>query len=162
MAAIAGQAAPDEALVDLMHVTGYSTAGFSGFNAKVLLLVATDRRIWFCRHGKGSIKVLQPLDYGAITIEQKRVFLGWPKLDGTTITCDGSTAEWLTSLRSGHRQPAPWLQPTQPAGTIPSQPAPANWYPDPYRRSELRYWDGSRWTPHVSTNGITAQDPIGQ
>jgi uncharacterized protein YxjI len=37
---------------------------------------------------------------------------------------------------------------------------PANWYPDPTRRYEHRYWDGTAWTDHVSTNGITASDPI--
>ncbi|MDQ3352503.1 MAG: DUF2510 domain-containing protein, partial [Actinomycetota bacterium] len=27
---------------------------------------------------------------------------------------------------------------------------PANWYPDPSHRHELRYWDGTTWTEHVS------------
>ncbi len=37
--------------------------------------------------------------------------------------------------------------------------AAANWYPDPYRRAELRYWDGSVWTEHVSTGGVQSTDP---
>ena len=37
---------------------------------------------------------------------------------------------------------------------------PANWYPDPNQRHELRYWDGERWTDHVSDNGVTGQDPV--
>ena len=37
---------------------------------------------------------------------------------------------------------------------------PANWYPDPKGRHQLRYWDGSNWTDHVSTNGVTGTDPI--
>ncbi len=36
----------------------------------------------------------------------------------------------------------------------------ANWYPDPTRRHELRYWDGERWTEHVSDSGTTATDPV--
>jgi signal peptidase len=35
----------------------------------------------------------------------------------------------------------------------------ADWYADPLRRFELRYWDGSRWTEHVATRG-TAIDPF--
>jgi TIR domain/Protein of unknown function (DUF2510) len=35
----------------------------------------------------------------------------------------------------------------------------AGWYPDPSRRFELRYWDGSHWTEHVSTGGRQAADP---
>jgi uncharacterized protein YxjI len=37
---------------------------------------------------------------------------------------------------------------------------PAQWYADPYGRFELRYWDGERWTDHVSTNGATSADPV--
>jgi hypothetical protein len=37
---------------------------------------------------------------------------------------------------------------------------PANWYPDPSRRHELRYWDGARWTEHVSDAGRTSVDPV--
>ncbi|MEW6153428.1 MAG: phospholipid scramblase-related protein [Actinomycetota bacterium] len=34
-----------------------------------------------------------------------------------------------------------------------------DWYPDPFGRHELRYWDGSQWTEHVATRGRQAQDP---
>jgi uncharacterized protein YxjI len=37
---------------------------------------------------------------------------------------------------------------------------PANWYPDPTGRHQLRYWDGATWTEHVSTNGVTGNDPL--
>ncbi|HLF40155.1 MAG TPA: phospholipid scramblase-related protein [Acidimicrobiia bacterium] len=35
----------------------------------------------------------------------------------------------------------------------------ANWYPDPSGRHELRYWDGQRWTEHVSSHGRQSTDP---
>jgi hypothetical protein len=44
------------------------------------------------------------------------------------------------------------------AATVPS-PA-ATWQADPTGRHEMRYWDGSAWTGHVSDNGITATDPM--
>jgi hypothetical protein len=37
---------------------------------------------------------------------------------------------------------------------------PQNWYPDPTSRHELRYWDGSRWTEHVSSAGVGGTDPV--
>ena len=37
---------------------------------------------------------------------------------------------------------------------------PANWYPDPMNRHELRYWDGSAWTEHISNAGVTGTDPL--
>jgi len=53
---------------------------------------------------------------------------------------------------------------TQPTQAQPSQPAsqpqtPANWYPDPSGRFELRYWNGTAWTEHVSRGGVQYTDP---
>jgi hypothetical protein len=36
---------------------------------------------------------------------------------------------------------------------------PAGWYPDPSGRYEMRYWDGEKWTEHVSRQGATYTDP---
>jgi len=36
--------------------------------------------------------------------------------------------------------------------------APAGWFADPGRRHELRYWDGQRWTEHVSDRGTQVVD----
>lgn len=164
MAAVAANAAHDEVLVDVKYSGGYSTAGFRGFKAKVRLLVGTTHRLWYCRHDDGAIQQLQPLDYRSLTIDRKRVSLTAPKLDGTTITCGGATAEWLTQLQSGHHQPAAWLQPGLPpvATVAPQGGPPPGWHPDPYRRYQLRYWDGARWSQHVSTNGVAAVDHLSQ
>lgn len=35
---------------------------------------------------------------------------------------------------------------------------PAAWHPDPFGRFQHRYWDGQRWTEHVSTNGVASVD----
>ena len=37
--------------------------------------------------------------------------------------------------------------------------APAGWYADPSSRFELRYWDGTQWTEHVSRAGQQYTDP---
>ncbi len=37
---------------------------------------------------------------------------------------------------------------------------PAGWHPDPQGRHELRYWDGAKWSDHVSDAGVTARDPV--
>lgn len=36
----------------------------------------------------------------------------------------------------------------------------AGWYPDPTSRHELRYYDGTDWTEHVSNAGVTSTDPV--
>ena len=42
--------------------------------------------------------------------------------------------------------------------TVACLPSAAGWHPDPSGRHSLRYWDGSGWTPHVSTGGVTSTD----
>jgi uncharacterized protein YxjI len=43
-----------------------------------------------------------------------------------------------------------------------SNPAPPpGWFADPMGRHELRYWDGGRWTDHVTSNGQQLLDPVG-
>jgi len=59
--------------------------------------------------------------------------------------------------------PAPAAEPMAAAAPAPA-PAPADavpagWYPDPSSRFELRYWDGTRWTEHVSRGGQQSTDP---
>jgi len=36
----------------------------------------------------------------------------------------------------------------------------ADWYPDPVGRHELRYWDGTAWTPNVADGGQASVDPL--
>jgi hypothetical protein len=39
--------------------------------------------------------------------------------------------------------------------------AEASWLADPTGAHELRYWNGTSWTEHVSDQGTTGQDPLG-
>jgi hypothetical protein len=70
------------------------------------------------------------------------------------------------AFRLGHGvpllEPAPSNDPVEPV-VIPKPDAPRTpgaWYPDPTRRYESRWWDGSRWTKHVAANGRTMTDPL--
>jgi hypothetical protein len=61
--------------------------------------------------------------------------------------------------------PAPAAEPMAVAAPAaapapaPADAVPAGWYPDPSSRFELRYWDGTRWTEHVSRGGQQSTDP---
>lgn len=47
------------------------------------------------------------------------------------------------------------------APPIPPPPSsPPAWATDPHGRHELRYWNGTGWTEHVSDNGVQTTDPI--
>lgn len=56
---------------------------------------------------------------------------------------------------------APAVAPTTTTVPLPGPPPPQfppGWAPDPYRRYELRYWDGTAWTEHVSSGGFPTTD----
>jgi hypothetical protein len=75
---------------------------------------------------------------------------------GWATTPESSTAAPDTSVGSTAAATAP----TQVATSPPSTPAvPPGWYTDPSGRYELRYWDGSAWTEHVSRAGQQYRDP---
>ena len=44
--------------------------------------------------------------------------------------------------------------------STPPLPADAGWHPDPSGRFEVRYFDGTAWTDHVSTAGTQSRDPF--
>jgi hypothetical protein len=52
------------------------------------------------------------------------------------------------------------VDPVQPPPPLPPQLPPPAWHPDPSRRHQLRYWDGSTWTAHVADNGVASTDPL--
>lgn len=56
--------------------------------------------------------------------------------------------------------PTPFVPPPSPmASTAPPPPGtPAGWLADPVSRYEHRYWDGGKWTEHVSTGGVQSTD----
>lgn len=68
--------------------------------------------------------------------------------DGLRTASDKQPAE-IESVPVGAIAPA---QSTAP-------PPPPAWLPDPTGRHEVRYWDGTAWTEHVSDNGVQANDP---
>ena len=50
-------------------------------------------------------------------------------------------------------------QAAAPVNPAPVVTTPAGWYPDPSGRFEMRYWDGTAWTEHVSRQGQQFTDP---
>jgi hypothetical protein len=114
-------------------------------------------------------EILQIVSTGA----QVTAFVRRASIAGTI----GTTAATVSPTPvSPNPTPSPTPSPTpvsQPAATVASSTvgttstassvgdavAPAAWYPDPSGRYELRYWNGSAWTEHVSRNGQQFTDP---
>lgn len=75
---------------------------------------------------------------------------------GWAVAPAAATTPQPTSISTAYTASAA-VQPSAPASTAPS--VPAGWYADPSGRYELRYWDGTAWTEHVSRAGQQYTDP---
>jgi len=78
----------------------------------------------------------------------------------TPATSAATSATWSSTASTSASTPVV-TNPvnTSVASSVGDAAAPANWYPDPAGRFELRYWNGSAWTEHVSRNGQQSIDP---
>ena len=99
---------------------------------------------------------------------------GFDKVLWVTLAATGIVLSWLgviaavaylTGVRGkvSTAERAPMLvSPPPPTPSI--APAelrrPPEWLPDPTRRHELRWWDGARWTEHVSDHGEQGWDRV--
>jgi hypothetical protein len=111
---------------------------------------------------------------------------GWGSEPGTTATEEPAAAEsewspaatgaaagaagseWAPTTTTATEEPARSAPEPEPAPAVAAPAAaaqasapttPAGWYPDPSGRYEMRYWDGDKWTEHVSRQGQTFTDP---
>jgi hypothetical protein len=90
---------------------------------------------------------------------------GWGSAPASTGAAAGASGWGATTSGSdssgwGSTSQAASTPATTPAASTPSTPSvPAGWYADPAGRYELRYWDGSAWTEHVSRAGQQYTDP---
>jgi Protein of unknown function (DUF2510) len=84
---------------------------------------------------------------------------GWGSAPETATTpVDAGASTWGPSATATPAAAAPAA--AAPAAAAPVTPSvPAGWYADPANRYELRYWDGSAWTEHVSRAGQQYTDP---
>ena len=69
-------------------------------------------------------------------------------------------ARWTEHVITGGQASldAPTVSVGSPVDSGPVPLGQAGWYGDPSRRHESRYWDGARWTEHVSTRGAASLD----
>lgn len=131
---------------------------------------------------------VEPVLRGAPSIAGQQAQQAQHDVYGRPLAGDGSAAPIPTPAefdrleREAHeaqaRQHEAWLaQQGHPVGAAPARqdgiPAPIglapgtpaqprqDWYPDPYRRAEMRWFDGTRWTSSVLRGGRREHDPLG-
>jgi Protein of unknown function (DUF2510) len=81
---------------------------------------------------------------------------GWGAETDTT-TAAAATGGWSGGSESSST--SSWGGSAKQAATPATPTVPAGWYADPAGRYELRYWDGTAWTEHVSRAGQQYTDP---
>ena len=110
-------------------------------------------------------EILQIVSTGS----QVTAFVRRAAIAGTINTGTINTAAATAPTSPTPTSPTPISQPaataassnpvTATSSSVGDAVAPAAWYPDPSGRFELRYWNGSAWTEHVSRNGQQFTDP---
>ncbi len=108
--------------------------------------------VWVLAGGASRclIYVKQPLNF------QKAIYA---RLDESRLL--KGTAAYTLDVRMTPTEPPPPVGASSPPIVSPPRPpmtTQAQWAPDPYEQSALRYWDGENWTGHVSS-GPPAPDP---
>jgi Protein of unknown function (DUF2510) len=86
---------------------------------------------------------------------------GWGASDDTAAGAAalGAAASGASAGGWSSGSDSSWGGSAQQAATPATPAVPAGWYADPAGRFELRYWDGSAWTEHVSRAGQQYTDP---
>jgi Protein of unknown function (DUF2510) len=82
-------------------------------------------------------------------------------LVGAGILFLGGTALAVIVAIRRNRARRRYASSTMPGGRV-SDAGSEGWFADPSKRHELRYWDGHRWTEHVSDRGTQAIDTLPQ
>ncbi len=72
---------------------------------------------------------------------------------------EASIAQLAAQVSEPEPEPEPESQPEPEPAPAAESAVPAGWYADPSGRFELRYWDGTAWTEHVSRAGQQFTDP---
>lgn len=145
---------------DLLRDAGYDGAVVPAFVRKdeqqVVLCLSTGyhcyrsvrddlitRRVWEClRAGEDAAEVAGRFGWSG-TGPLRRTVRRWA---GENQLPDPETEEAQTT-------------PLLPTGD-PQAPRRAGWFPDPYRRARLRYWDGVAWTANLADDDQTSSDPL--
>jgi Protein of unknown function (DUF2510) len=78
---------------------------------------------------------------------------------GVTTPATTTTPAAAPAAAAAAAAATPAAAPTPDPAPAAAPAVPAGWYADPAGRFELRYWDGSTWTEHVSRAGQQFTDP---
>jgi hypothetical protein len=87
---------------------------------------------------------------------------GWgadSKSSAESTSWGGGTSGWTGGRGTDSSWGGSSQQQQQAAAATSTPSVPAGWYADPAGRFELRYWDGTAWTEHVSRGGQQYTDP---
>ena len=137
---------------------------------KKYFVEVTDRRVLFIKASKVKLRDqglawADPLD--AVQVHDVDVRRGgWSKLvyrrpNGEDIRLRipfdwREEGQAVVAALTSHSQQS---QAPQPQAVVNGAQSPAAWHPDPLKRHEYRYWDGTRWTEQVSDAGEQSVDP---
>lgn len=111
-----------------------------------------------------------------LAFDEKLTLVGYDNKSESTVVLLGSIVLgvlgiWLVQQRPSEDAATPTPMFSAPVAVVASAPtalhatttaSPAQWAPDPYKRHEHRFWNGTGWTDQVADGGVFGIDPATQ
>jgi hypothetical protein len=108
--------------------------------------------LFFPRMGESSIDVDVAAGQ-AVRVQWNAPWLVF--LSGRIVVLGAGPAPTGAATGYGQTAPAGWSGQHTPAASASAAPG---WYADPSGSHEMRYFDGNRWSEHVSNGGVVSTD----
>ena len=163
---LAPQGDADEVFLD-KYITHSYRIVIRSTSVTLTLLAATDRQMWFLRHEDGVVATAVAYPWDRVEVKTKTFSLSLKaehRTDGCLLTGSKALGSWVERWRDPAARVAAVTEAaaatTASVSATGASPSPGAWHPDPSGRHELRWWDGTRWTEHVSDRGATSTDAI--
>jgi hypothetical protein len=111
-----------------------------------------------------TVETVETVEEAPAAVDEPAGWASAPaETEASADTTDSSIADLAAQVSEPEPEPEPEPAVAEPmvaeAAPAAESTVPAGWYADPSGRFELRYWDGTAWTEHVSRAGQQFTDP---
>ncbi|MCE4025007.1 DUF2510 domain-containing protein [Microbacterium sp. Au-Mic1] len=140
------------------RASGQTVGMFVG--SKTRAAIARGRAAEGRRLSSNQAAVLQPYARAKANVDRAIAAMDRAKADVTNEAARMREGKSSSATSATSAQATVTQAPAAPTAPPPPPPVPAQWATDPHGRHQHRWWDGTRWTEHVSNDGVVSSDPV--
>lgn len=140
------------------RASGQTVGMFVG--SKTRAAMARGRAAQGRRLSSNQAAALQPYAQAKANVDRAIAAMDRAKADVTNEAARMREGKSSPATSTTSAQATATQAPAAPTAPPPPPPVPAQWAADPHGRHQHRWWDGTRWTEHVSNDGVVTADPV--